>query len=343
MMNSIKNNFAGIVLVLFLAIPAWILGKFYPVVGGPVFAILLGMITTNFIKNKLPFQKGILFTSKKILQYAVILLGFGLNLSVVLETGVQSLPIIISTITTSLVIAYVLQKLLNIPVKISTLIGVGSSICGGSAVAATAPVINANDEEVAQAISVIFFFNVLAALIFPAFGSFIGFSTTSGEAFGIFAGTAVNDTSSVTAAAATWDTIYNLGSSTLDKAVTVKLTRTLAIIPITLFLAIKSTKDSNNRNNKLDIKKIFPFFILYFIAASIITTISVSLGVDASVFSPLKNLSKFFIVMAMCAIGLNTNIIKLIKTGGKPIIMGFSCWVGITIVSLLFQYILGIW
>ncbi len=343
MLKSIKDNFAGIVLVLFLAIPALFLGKFYPIIGGPVFAILLGMITTNFIKNKLPFQKGILFTSKKILQYAVILLGFGLNLSVVLETGVQSLPIIISTIITSLVIAYILQKLLNIPVKISTLIGVGSSICGGSAVAATAPVINANDEEVAQAISVIFFFNVLAALIFPAFGSFIGFSTTSGEAFGIFAGTAVNDTSSVTAAAATWDTIYNLGSSTLDKAVTVKLTRTLAIIPITLFLAIKSTKDSNNKNKKLDIKKIFPFFILYFIAASIITTISVSLGVDASVFSPLKNLSKFFIVMAMCAIGLNTNIIKLIKTGGKPIIMGFSCWVGITIVSLLFQYILGIW
>lgn len=343
MIKSIKDNFAGIVLVLFLAIPAWFLGKFYPIIGGPVFAILLGMITTNFIKNKLPFQKGILFTSKKILQYAVILLGFGLNLSVVLETGVQSLPIIISTITTSLVIAYTLQKMLNIPVKISTLIGVGSSICGGSAVAATAPVINANDEEVAQAISVIFFFNVLAALIFPAFGSFIGFSTTSGEAFGIFAGTAVNDTSSVTAAAATWDTIYNLGSSTLDKAVTVKLTRTLAIIPITLFLAIKSTQDNNNKNKKLDIKKIFPFFILYFIAASIITTFSVSLGVDASVFSPLKNLSKFFIVMAMCAIGLNTNIIKLIKTGGKPIIMGFSCWVGITIVSLLFQYILGIW
>lgn len=342
MVKSLKDNLAGIVLVLILAIPAWILGIHFPIIGGPVFGILLGMVITHFIKNKALYQKGIQFTSKKILQYAVILLGFGLNLSVVLETGVQSLPIIISTIATSLLIAYFLQKVLNIPTKISTLIGVGSSICGGSAVAATAPVIEANDEEVAQAISVIFFFNVLAALIFPAFGSFVGFSTTSGEAFGIFAGTAVNDTSSVTAAAATWDTIYGLGSATLDKAVTVKLTRTLAIIPITLFLAIKSAKN-NVSSKKVDMKKIFPFFILYFVAASIITTVAVSFGVDSGVFSPLKTLSKFFIVMAMCAIGLNTNIIKLIKTGGKPILMGFCCWVGITIVSLTIQHILGIW
>lgn len=342
MMKTIKDNLAGIILILILSFPAWILGNYYPIIGGPIFGILLGMIITHFIKDKTPFQKGILFTSKKILQYAVILLGFGLNLSVVLETGIQSLPIIVSTIATSLIIAYILHKILNIPTKTATLVGVGSSICGGSAIAATAPVIDANDEEVAQAISVIFFFNVLAALIFPTFGSFIGFSTTSGEAFGIFAGTAVNDTSSVSATAATWDTIYGLGSTTLDKAITVKLTRTLAIIPITLFLAVKSAKNNSNKK-QVDMKKIFPFFILYFITASIITTVSVAMGVDPNIFSPLKTLSKFFIVMAMCAIGLNTNIIKLIKTGGKPIIMGFSCWIGITTVSLIIQHILGIW
>lgn len=344
--NSLKGwmqeNILGLFLVLILSIPAWILGEKYPIIGGPVFGILTGMVVTHFIRDKAPFQKGILFTSKKILQYAVILLGFGLNLSVVLETGVQSLPIIVATIATSLIIAYILQKVLKIPTKIATLVGVGSSICGGSAIAATAPVIDANDEEVAQAISVIFFFNVLAALIFPTFGSLVGFSTTSGEAFGIFAGTAVNDTSSVTAAASTWDAIYNLGVETLDKAVTVKLTRTLAIIPITIFLAIKSAKE-NRSDKKLNLKQIFPFFILYFIGASIITTISVSFGVSISVFSPIKTLSKFFIVMAMCAIGLNTDIIKLLKTGGKPILMGFACWSGITIVSLIIQYILGIW
>ena len=120
------------------------------------------------------------------LQYAVILLGFGMNLSVIWQTGKQSLPIILVTITTSLVVAWLLHKLMHIPGKISTLVGVGSSICGGSAVAATASVIDADDEEVAQAISVIFFFNMLAAIFFPALGALLGFSTTNGEAFGIF-------------------------------------------------------------------------------------------------------------------------------------------------------------
>ena len=214
-----------------------------------------------------------------------------MNLSVVLQTGKQSLPIILATISTSLIVSYVLHKAMRIPSKISTLIGVGSSICGGSAIAATAPVIEASDEEVAQSISVIFLFNMIAALLFPTLGTLLGFSTKSGEAFGIFAGTAINDTSSVTAAASTWDSMYHLQSATLDKAVTVKLTRTLAIIPITLVLS---------------------FF-------------------------------KFFIVLAMVAIGLNTNVVKLIKNGGKPILLGFICWICITCMSLFMQHMLGIW
>lgn len=343
-MDFVNKNWKGILLCLIISVPAWFLGKQFPVVGGPVIAIIAGMIITLFIKNKAGLEPGIKFTSKKILQYAVILLGFGLNLNVILETGVQSLPIIIATISTSLVIAFALHKIMHIPGRISTLVGVGSSICGGSAIAATAPVIDADDEEVAQAISVIFFFNVLAAIIFPNLGALIGFSQTSGDAFGIFAGTAVNDTSSVTAAASTWDSMFGLGSATLDKAVTVKLTRTLAIIPITLVLAfIRARKAKGSSTEKLSLKKIFPFFILYFVAASVITTIAVNLGVSSSVFTPVKELSKFFIIMAMAAIGLNTNIVKLVKTGGKPIIMGFACWAGITGVSLLMQHIMGIW
>lgn len=340
---NIKKSYKGLLLCLAIAVPSWFLGKKFPIVGGAVIAILAGMIVTLFIKDKTNFEAGIKFTSKKILQWAVILLGFGMNLSVILQTGAQSLPIILCTIATSLIIAFVLHKVMHIPGKISTLVGVGSSICGGSAIAATAPVIDADDEEVAQAISVIFFFNVLAAIIFPYFGQLIGFATNSGEAFGIFAGTAVNDTSSVTAAAATWDAMWNLGSETLDKAVTVKLTRTLAIIPITLVLAFIRMKKGSGEEKKVSFKSIFPFFILYFVAASIITTVAVSLGVDASVFHPIKELSKFFIVLAMAAIGLNTNIVKLIKTGGKPIIMGACCWVGITAVSLIMQHVMGLW
>ena len=343
-MNLIRQNWKGLLLCLLLAVPASLLGKQFPIIGGPVFAILGGMTFAPFVKKKESFAPGVKYTSKKILQYAVVLLGFGMNLKVVMETGKQSLPIIICTITVSLVIAYVLHRVLRIPAKISTLVGVGSSICGGSAIAATAPVIDADEEEVAQAISVIFLFNILAALIFPALGGALGFSTTSGEAFGVFAGTAVNDTSSVTAAASTWDSLYNLESQTLDKAVTVKLTRTLAIIPITLVLAfIRARKAEEKEGDKVSLKQVFPFFILFFIGASVITTIATAVGVPAEVFVPLKDLSKFFIIMAMAAIGFNTDIVKLIKSGGRPILLGMSCWLGITIVSLGMQHVMHIW
>ena len=352
-MKSLSKNWKGMLLALLIAVPSYYLGKLLPIIGGPVFAIVAGMIITLLIKDKAAFVGGITFTAKKILQYAVILLGFGLDLSVVLKTGAQSLPIILATISTSLIIAFVLCKAMKIPGKISTLVGVGSSICGGSAVAATAPVIDADDEEVAQAISVIFLFNVLAAIIFPHLGTMLGFSQISGEGFGIFAGTAVNDTSSVTACASTWDAMYGLGSATLDKAVTVKLTRTLAIIPITLVLAlIRGMKEKNGENGKkVSMKQIFPFFILYFIAASVITTIVHSVFASGSqvyviadsLFGFLKSVSKFFIIWAMAAIGINTDIVKLVKTGGKPIFMGFSCWVGITAVSLIMQNVMGLW
>lgn len=342
-MSFIKKNAPGILLCLAIAIPSWFLGTAFPIVGGAVIAILAGMVLTLIIKNKGVLESGIKFTSKKVLQWAVVLLGFGMDLNVVLETGKQSLPIIVCTITISLVVAFLLNKVVKMPSKVATLIGVGSSICGGSAIAATAPVIDADEEEVAQSISVIFLFNVLAALLFPSFGQLIGFDTTSGEAFGIFAGTAVNDMSSVTATASTWDGMFNLGTATLDKAVTVKMTRTLAIIPITLVLAlIRTKKEKNSGAGQVNLKKIFPFFILFFIAASVITTIAVSRGVSANVFDPLKTLSKFMIVMAMAAIGMNTNIVKLVKSGAKPILLGFCCWVSITGVSLLLQHVMGL-
>jgi uncharacterized integral membrane protein (TIGR00698 family) len=337
-MEFLRKKAPGILICLVIGLAAYGLGKLVPVVGGPVFAILIGMILTQVWREKGSAQEGVNYTSKKILQYAVILLGFGMDLSTVLATGRQSLPVIAATITTALVIAFVLCKALKMPGKISTLVGVGSCICGGSAIAATAPVIDADDEEIAQSISVIFLFNVIAALLFPTLGGLLGLTN---EGFAIFAGTAVNDTSSVTAAATAWDGIH--GSDTLDGATVVKLTRTLAIIPITLVLALWRTRRERSGETKVDLKKIFPWFILFFVLASLITTVATGLGASASVFKPLKELSKFFIVMAMAAIGLNTDIVKLVKTGGKPILMGFCCWVGIAAVSLAMQHLIGIW
>ena len=343
-MEKWKKLAPGLALCLALAVPCWLLGRQFPVVGGPVFAILAGMVAALFYRERRSTPAGITYTSKKVLQYAVILLGFGMNLSEIARVGAVSLPIILSTISTSLIVSFLLYKLMRMPANISTLVGVGSSICGGSAIAAAAPVIGADDEEIAQSISVIFLFNVIAALTFPTLGGMLGLSD---EGFALFAGTAVNDTSSVTAAASTWDTLHGTGGAVLEQATIVKLTRTLAIIPITLALALWRTARARaaggGAGNGFSLKKVFPFFILFFVLASVITTVSVSAGVDAGLFQPFKELSKFLIIMAMAAIGLNTDLVKLVRTGGRPILLGLCCWAAIAAVSLGMQHLLGIW
>lgn len=360
-MANVKNVAPGVGLCAAIALPCWFLGEALPVVGGPMFAILIGMVIALWWKQPARgiVQDGIGFTAKKVLQYAVILLGFGLNLAQIAAVGAESLPIILTTIATALIVGYILYRVLRMDSAIATLIAVGSSICGGSAIAATAPVIRAKDEQVAQAISVIFLFNVVATLIFPTLGQALGMSN---EGFGLFAGTAVNDTSSVTAAAAAWDGMHP-GSNALDDATIVKLTRTLAIIPITLVLGIvmarKESADESASNaqaasepsstrrkgplGNFSLKRAFPMFILFFLVASLITTIAVAAGADAAVFAPLKTLSKFFIVMAMAAIGLNTDLVKLVRSGAKPILMGLICWICIATASLAMQHMLGLW
>mgnify|MGYP002407608113 CR=1 FL=1 len=342
MLEKMKSRSAGLALCAAIAVLATLLGRRFEVIGGPVFAILTGMLLALFVKGerRAPLEAGLAYTSKIVLQAAVVLLGFGLNLQQIARVGATSLPIILSTITTALVVAFAMSRALKVPGRISTLVGVGSSICGGSAIAATAPVIGADDEEVAQAISVIFLFNVIAALVFPTLGGMLGLTN---EGFGLFAGTAVNDTSSVTAAATAWDGMHP-GANTLDAATIVKLTRTLAIIPITLGLAFwnahRAHKEGGEAEGSFSLRRAFPTFVLLFVLASIVTTV---FSLPAEVTAPIKGLSKFLIVMAMAAIGLNTDIVRIARTGGKPILMGFCCWVAIAAVSLGMQHLLGIW
>lgn len=351
-MEQWKKRLPGIAVCFGIALVAWYLVKLIPsleIAGSPVLAILIGMALCTTAGQRPPLKEGLAFSSKKILQYAVILLGFGLNLRKIGDVGLTSLPIILSTIATALVVAYLMHRLCSIPGNISTLIGVGSSICGGSAIAATAPVIQADDEEVAQAISVIFLFNVIAALIFPTLGGMLGLSDLG---FALFAGTAINDTSSVTAAASTWDTLHQTGGAVLEYATIVKLTRTLAILPITLVLATRQARHKERQgeatHTSVRVRSVFPMFILYFVLASLVTTVATillsgsALTFANNLFSFFKTLSKFFIVMAMAAIGMNTDVVKLVKTGGKPILLGFTCWAAIACVSLGMQRLLGI-
>ena len=165
-----------------------------------------------------------------------------------------------------------------------------------------------------------FLFNVIAALIFPSLG---GFLNLTNQGFGLFAGTAVNDTSSVTAAASAWDGIH--GSHTLEAATIVKLTRTLAIIPVTLILSYLESKKNisdEKKQNKVKILKIFPTFILFFLGAAMITTV---FNPGAEITMPVREVSKYFIIMAMVAIGMNTDLMELFKTGGRPVALGVLC------------------
>jgi len=335
-----ENLVPGILLCLGLAIPAWIAGKFFPVIGGAVFAILFALIIGQFFRPE-RCMSGIKFTGKKILQYSIILLGFEMQIKNVLAVGSQSLLIMLFTLTAAFVTAAVMYRMIRVPGKQAVLIGVGTCICGGSAIAATAPVINADDHDIAQSISTIFLFNIIAVFIFPAIGRLLGLSDSG---FGLWAGTAVNDTSSVVATAAAWSEAAG-NNTALALATIVKLTRTLLIIPVTLVLAIamaraaKKAHSTGAGTGSFNIIKIFPWFVIGFVVAALIN----SFGFLPPAVPPfLSQCGKFMIVIAMAAIGLSTDVRKLVSGGWRPILLGFACWVAVAAVSLAVQHFSGL-
>lgn len=327
--NRPSRVLPGICIVASIAFPAWFLGTLAPLVGGPVFGILLGMIV-SFWQRPIIYETGINFAAKKILQASIILLGFEMNLFRVFEVGSQSLYIMFFTLSAAFLTAWLVGSFLKLPNNTNILIGVGTAICGGSAIAATAPVISANDKDVAYSISTIFLFNIAAVFIFPFMGHFLGMSDIG---FGMWAGTAINDTSSVVAAG------YSYSNEAGNFATIVKLTRTLMIVPITLALAIFTSRQ-NTTNNNFNFPTIFPWFILGFLITSIISTTGF---IPPAICKSLAQTGKFFIIMAMAAIGLNTHLKHLINNGLQPIILGLSCWLAVTLVSLAVQHYLHIW
>lgn len=323
-MKQILARSTGVVLTFALAIPAWVLGGLVPIIGAPVFAIVIGMIL-SFFKRPAVLDAGIPFSGKKVLQYSIIFLGFSLDLGMVLRVGGQSLAVMLFTLMAAFITAYFAGKALRLDANLKILIGVGTSICGASAIAATAPVIEASDEDVTFAISTIFLFNIIAVFLFPALGHLMRMSE---NAFGLWAGTAINDTSSVVAAA------FSYGDAAGRFATVVKLTRTLMIIPITLGLAFVRAHGAKGKGGNLHLVKIIPWFILGFLAASLIR----SLGfLPVAVNSTLNDVGKFGICVAMVAIGLNANPVKLLNNGVRPILLGLACWVAVASVSLVVQ------
>lgn len=333
-MDWIKQNGLGLLLSFFIALSATYLGKLFPIIGGAVFAIVIGIIINNTVGKPKSSIKGVTFTSKKILQWTIIVLGAGLSLNQVWKTGINSFSVMIFTLSAAFIAAYGMGKLMGISSRLKALIGVGTAICGGSAIAAISPIIEADEMEIAYSISTIFLFNIIAVLIFPPLGHLLGFSD---KAFGLWAGTAINDTSSVVAAG------YAFSNAAGAYATIVKLTRTTMIIPISLVFSIAASiqkKKEANQNGKVNysFKKIFPWFILWFLIASLLNTLG--LFKDAAV-SYINILGKFMIVMALSAVGLSADFKKMLKSGIRPLLLGLIVWFTVAIVSIIVQLITG--
>jgi uncharacterized integral membrane protein (TIGR00698 family) len=317
-----------------VAAVATLLGGLAPVVGAPVFAVLIGIALAVLAKPSARLRPGIAFTSKKVLQGSIVLMGLGLSLGQVLSTGARSVPVLAGTLAAALGMAWAAGRLLGVRGDTRTLIGVGTAICGASAIAATDAVIGADEADVSYAIATIFTFNIVAVLLYPSLGHALGLSQHS---FGLWAGTAINDLSSVVAAA----TIY--GHAAASYGVIVKLTRTLAIIPICLGLAAirgRRGKDAAAKPaaRRVTIRRIVPVFIVAFIAAVAANTIGL---VPAAWHHGLSDLSTWMITAALAAIGLSTDVRHVRRAGLRPLALGAVLWVTVGLTSLGLQALTG--
>ena len=327
--EPLNQRLPGIIFVVLIALAACWLGNRLPLVGGPVFGLLLGMLLALRSQSE-HFAAGTAFAAKNYLPIAIILLGFEMNLFSILEVGGQSLYIIFFTLAAAFFTAWFFGHYFQLSGNTSILIGVGTAICGGSAIAATAPVIAASEKDVAYSLSTIFLFNIAAVLLFPALGHHLGMSDIG---FGMWAGTAINDTSSVVVAG------YSYSEAAGNFATIVKLTRALMIIPVTLVLAVFTAR-TDSRNQPVRLRDIFPWFILGFLATALLNT---SGAISAILANWLSQAGKFMIIMAMVAIGLNTPLRQLTSSGVKPILLGLSCWLAVSVVSVISQHYLAIW
>ena len=336
-MKLIKDHIFGILLTAALALGANFLSGLIPgkIIGGGVFALLIGMAVSPLVAKFSFFKTGVKFTSKKILRLSIILMGITLSFTQVVEVGKYSLIVMTFTLFTAFFGGYLFGKLFRMDWKLSSLISAGTGICGGSAIAAIAPVIEADDSDIAYAISATFIFDVLMVILFPIAGRWLGMTDMG---FGLWAGTAVNDTSSVVAAG------YAFSDAAGAYSVIVKLTRTLSIVPVVLIFSLISHRvkqkslGAGAERKKADIKKIFPYFILLFIFAVAVKSTGI---ISADVSSTVSVVSKFLMVMALGAIGLNTNIREVAKSGVKPMIHGFIISGVVVVVSYLVQLMLG--
>lgn len=339
--KNIPSYLPGIALAIGIAFIARFLEGLLPIhiIGASVIALFIGMIMNHFKKPGAVLNKGLKFTSKKLLKFAIILLGASLSIGTVLNVGKLSLAVMIFTLFTCFGGGYFVGRAFKLNWKLSNMISAGTGICGGSAIAAIAPVIDADDKDIAYAMSATFLFDMVMILLFPIMGRWLGLSDM---AYGLWAGTAVNDTSSVVAAS------YAFSEAAGDFATMVKLTRTLSIIPTVFIFALinlrlkrkaTQTADATLKGTKINYLSLFPWFILGFLGLAIVNSFGL-IPTTLSIYA--KEFSKFLMVAALAAIGLGTSFKDMKKAGPAPMLHGFIISVLVVIVAILVEYFMGI-
>lgn len=329
----------GFLLALLVALSARILESMLPVqlIGASVLALFLGMFLRQRLGQDDRLQSGLKFTSKKILKFSIILLGASLNVATILQVGRLSLVVMVFTLLTCFGAGHFVGKRLDLNWKLSNMISAGTGICGGSAIAALAPVIEADDGDIAYAMSATFLFDIAMILLFPIMGRLMNLSDM---AYGLWAGTAVNDTSSVVAAG------YAFSEAAGDFATMVKLTRTLSIIPVVLIFSLIQARLKAREQDKVvpdsigeRLGAVIPWFILGFLAMALLNSTGI---IPLELSRALKEISKFLMVAALGAIGLNTDIRQLRQSGLNPMIHGFLISALVVIVALGVEVAMGL-
>ncbi len=319
----------GVLVAVLTAIVATFAARFVPLAGAPVLAIVLGIIVRAFVAMPPGLKPGFAFASKHVLQSAIVVSGFGLSLAMVARTGWETLPVTVGTIAIALVLAPLAGRLLGLEPVLEHLVGVGTAICGASAIAAVASVVEPLEADVALSIATIFFYNIVAVLTFPSLGHLMNMTQSQ---FGVWAGTAINDTSSVVAAG------YAFGSDAGQHATIVKLARATFILPIVAIVAVSHARVQRAGGVHVPWRKVVPWFILWFIVAACANTAGI---VPANWHAGITAVSTFLITTALAAIGIQTEVTRLARSGARPLALGFVLWVAVALASLVLQRATG--
>lgn len=329
MSKKLYSGLPGILLCLAIAIPSILFHQYvYKPISPVTVAIILGLIINNSMKLPVVFKEGIGFSLKKILRWGIILLGIRLSFMDVLKIGASSLVVIIICIIAATFLVRLIAKKMKLPEKLGTLIGVGTAICGNSAIVAAAPVIGAKEEDIACSVTIVTFFGVLAVFVYPIIGHFLKLAEST---FGTWAGVAINDTSQVVAAS------FMYSAKSGEIATVVKLTRTLFMAPLIILLGVVYAK--GDIKGKVKFKKIFPWFLLGFLGLALIRTINI---LPSNIVNILKILADYCIVTALAAIGLTTDFgIMKQKCFKRPLVVGLIAATLMAVLSIGIIKILG--